>query len=81
MVDPGPEMGGIHYLIGAYLVGYGVLVLLGLMGLIPGPVTSGLTVGYLLWALGVGLVPFGVYYFLAAWRKRGYRAPGPKTVP
>ncbi len=62
-------VGKVHYVIGAYFIGVGVLFLLALVDILPaGP--SGLTVGAVMWALSVGLIPFGVYYILTIRRRR-----------
>ena len=53
MAEKGSRVSRVHYLIGAYLIVYGTLVLLTLLDVFPGPLTSGPTLGYLLWALGV----------------------------
>ncbi len=62
-------LGKVHYVIGAYFIGVGTLFLLALVDILPaGP--SGLTVGTVMWALSVGLIPFGVYYILTIRRRR-----------
>lgn len=62
-------LGRIHYAIGAYFIGVGTLVLLTIVSILPdGP--SPLTVGYWLWSLGVGMIPFGIYYILTVRRRR-----------
>lgn len=81
MAEKGLRVSRVHYLIGAYLIAYGTLVLLALLGVFPGPLTSGLTPGYLLWALGAGLIPLGIYYLLAVWRSRGRRESASRAVP
>ena len=52
-----------------------------LVSSVPGPLTPGWTVGYLLWALGVVLIPLGVYYLLAVRRNRGRRVFTPGAAP
>ncbi len=62
-------LGKVHYVIGAYFIGVGVLFLLALVDILPaGP--YGLTVGTVMWALSLGLIPFGVYYILTIRRRR-----------
>ncbi len=55
----------IHYVVGAFFIVYGTLVLLTLVGVLPLSLPSRFTVGYLFWALGVGMIPFGAIYILA----------------
>ncbi len=63
-------VGKVHYVIGAYFIGLGTLVLLTIVGILPDGL-SPLTVGFWLKALGVGMIPFGVYYILTIKRRRG----------
>ncbi len=61
---------GFHYVLGAYFIGVGTLPLLAIVGSLPDGL-SPLTVGAVLKALGVGMIPFGIYYLLTVKRKRG----------
>ncbi len=62
--------GRIHYALGAFYIGVGTLFLLGLIDILSrGP--SELTLGVILWALAVGMTPFGVYYLFSVRRRRG----------
>lgn len=76
IIDSGEDVplamlvGRIHYVLGAYFIGVGALYLVGLIDLLSrGP--SELTVAVILWALAVGMIPFGVYYLLSVRRRRG----------
>ncbi len=60
----------IHYLVGALWIGLGTLALLTLVAILPGG-PSGFTVGVLFYALGVGMIPLGIYYVLTVRRRRG----------
>ncbi len=62
-------VGKIHYLAGALWIGLGTLVLLTIVGILPDGLDP-LTVGFWLKALGLGLIPFGVYYILTIRRRR-----------
>jgi hypothetical protein len=64
------SLGRIHYVLGTYFIGLGTLALLTTVGILPdGPST--LTVGFWLKALGVGLIPLGIYDILTVRRRRG----------
>ncbi len=62
--------GRIHYLAGALWIGLGTLSLLTLITILPGA-PSWPTLGYVFYALGVGMIPLGIYYVLTIKRKRG----------
>ncbi len=67
------SVGRIHYLFGALWIGYGTLALLTLMTILPGA-PSWPTLGYVFYALAVGMIPWGIYYVLSVRRKRGLPA-------
>ena len=63
----------IQYLLGALWIGLGTFALLTLVltlvAILPGP--SWPTLGVVFYALGVGMIPLGIYYVLTVRRKRG----------
>ncbi len=63
----------IYYLLGALWIGLGTFALLTLVltlvAILPGP--SWPTVSVLFYALGVGMIPWGLYYVLTVRRRRG----------
>ncbi len=67
----------IRYLLGALWIGLGTFALLTLVltlvAILPGG-RSGFTVSVLFYALGVGMIPWGIYYVLSVRRKRGLPA-------
>ncbi len=65
--------GRIHYLFGALWIGVGTLSLLTLITILPGA-PSWPTLGYVFYVLGVGMIPFGIYYVLSIRRRRGLLA-------
>ncbi len=64
------SVGRIHYMLGACFIGVGTPALLTTAGILPDGL-SPLTVGFWLKALGVGLIPLGIYYILNVRRRRG----------
>ncbi len=68
------SVGRIRYLVGTLWIGLGTLALLTLVltlaAILPGG-PFGFTVGVLFSALGVGMIPLGIYYVLTVRRRRG----------
>ncbi len=63
------EMNRIHYVIGAFFIGYGTLYLLAFVGIVPLQQRSGLTLPAVLTAMQAAMIVFGVYYILAVRKK------------